>query len=124
MCSQKGDGRQHDSGAHQVGNWIKDQSHSHSLSKTKGQIPARCCCWGTHRLCSPLCTSASPLITPARVLVAQGFASNCMVGMVQACAGTRALPARLGAVAAIRLDGEKALHRTRMALDFLLEGKA
>jgi hypothetical protein len=57
-------------------------------------------------------------------LVAQALASNCMVGMVHACAGTRALLARLGAVAAIRLDGEKALHRTRMALDFLLEGKA
>jgi hypothetical protein len=55
-----------------------------------------------------LCVSASPFITSARILIAQGFDPNLVVEMWPAGADVWSLRGRLGAVAATLIDGETA----------------
>lgn len=55
-----------------------------------------------------LCISASPLITTARILIAEGFDPDCIIEMWHAGADAWSLRGGLGAVAATLIDGETA----------------
>jgi hypothetical protein len=58
-----------------------------------------------------LCASSAPLVTAARLLFARGFDSSCIIEMWHQGADSWALRGRLGAVAAVVLDGERKAQR-------------
>ena len=58
-----------------------------------------------------LCTSTSPLVIAARVLIANGHDLHAIIEMFHRHVDTWALRGQLGAIAAIVLDGEKTLER-------------
>jgi hypothetical protein len=54
-----------------------------------------------------LCTAAAPLVIAARVLIAKGANPACTIEMWHRDADTWALQGQLGAVAVVRLHGER-----------------
>jgi hypothetical protein len=54
-----------------------------------------------------LCVSASPLVTSARILIAKGYDPSSIIELWHQHADAWALRGKLGAVAAVVLDGER-----------------